>query len=48
MSYITAPTGAATIYEESKAIGRLMNALCDQCLFAGAIENASQIDNRPV
>jgi hypothetical protein len=25
-----------------------MNALCDQCLFAVAIEIASQIDDRPV
>jgi general secretion pathway protein A len=36
------------IYEQSKGIGRLINALCDQCLFAGAIENVSQIDDRLV
>lgn len=34
----------AVIYEQSKGIGRLINALCDQCLFAGAIEHVSQID----
>jgi general secretion pathway protein A len=38
----------AIIYEESKGIGRLVNALCDRCLFAGAIENVSQIDDRLV
>jgi general secretion pathway protein A len=36
----------AVIYEQSKGIGRLINALCDQCLFAGAIEHALQIDDR--
>jgi general secretion pathway protein A len=35
----------AVIYEQSKGIGRLINALCDQCLFAGAIEHVSQIDD---
>lgn len=38
----------AVIYEQSKGIGRLINALCDQSLFAGAIENVSQIDDRLV
>jgi type II secretory pathway predicted ATPase ExeA len=38
----------AAIYEQSKGIGRLINALCDQCLFAGAIEQALQIDGRLV
>ena len=38
----------AVIYELSKGIGRLVNALCDQCLFAGEIEKASQIDARIV
>lgn len=38
----------AVIYEQSKGIGRLINALCDQCLFAGAIERISQIDDRLV
>jgi general secretion pathway protein A len=38
----------AVIYEQSKGIGRLINALCDQCLFAGAVEHASQIDDRLV
>jgi type II secretory pathway predicted ATPase ExeA len=36
----------AIIYEQSKGIGRLINALSDRCLFAGAIENVSQIDDR--
>jgi hypothetical protein len=36
------------IYEQSKGIGWLINALCDQCLFAGAIEHVSQIDDRLV
>jgi general secretion pathway protein A len=36
----------AVIYDQSKGIGRLINALCDQCLFAGAIEHALQIDDR--
>ena len=35
----------ACIYEQSKRIGRFINALCDQCLFAGAIEQVSQIDD---
>ena len=38
----------AVIYEQSNGIGRLINALCDQCLSAGAIENVSQIDDRLV
>ena len=38
----------AVIYEQSKGIGRLNNTLCDQCLFAGAIEKVSQIDDRLV
>jgi general secretion pathway protein A len=38
----------AGIYEQSKGIGRLINALCDQCLFAGAIEGGAQIDDRLV
>lgn len=38
----------AGIYEQSKGIGRLINALCDQCLFAGAIESVTQIDDRLV
>lgn len=38
----------AVIYEQSQGIGRRINALCDQCLFAGAIESASQIDDRLV
>mgnify|MGYP001163216125 CR=1 FL=1 len=38
----------AIIYEHSKGFGRLINALCDRCLFAGAIENVSQIDDRLV
>lgn len=38
----------AVIYELSKGIGRLINALCDQCLFAGAIEHVLQIDDRLV
>ena len=38
----------AVIYKQSKGIGRLINALCDQCLFAGAIEKVSQIDERLV
>ena len=36
------------IFEQSKGIGRLINALCDQCLFAGAIEHAVQVDDRLV
>jgi type II secretory pathway predicted ATPase ExeA len=38
----------AVICEQSKGIGRLINALCDQCLFAGAIEHVSQIDDQLV
>jgi type II secretory pathway predicted ATPase ExeA len=38
----------AVIYEQSKGIGWLINALCDQCLFARAIEHVSQIDDRLV
>ncbi len=38
----------AGIYEQSQGIGRLINALCDRCLFAGAIEHAEQIDERLV
>lgn len=37
-----------TIYEQSQGIGRLINALCDQCLFAGAVERLSQVDHRLV
>ena len=36
------------IFEQSKGIGRLINALCDHCLFAGAIEHVSEIDDRLV
>lgn len=38
----------AAIYEQSKGIGRLINTLCDQCLFAGAMEHAGQVDDRLV
>lgn len=38
----------AIMYKQSKGIGRLINALCDRCLFAGAIENVSQVDARLV
>ena len=38
----------AIIYEQSKGIGRLINTLCDQCLFAGTIKQISQIDDRLV
>jgi len=38
----------AVIYEQSKGIGRLINTLCDQCLFAGALEHVSQVDDRLV
>lgn len=38
----------AVIYEQSKGIGRLINALGDQCLLAGAIEHAAQIDDQLV
>ena len=38
----------AIIYEQSKGIWRLINALCDQCLFAVAIEQVLQIDDRLV
>lgn len=36
------------IFEQSKGIGGLMNALCDQCRFAGAIEDVSEIYDRLV
>lgn len=36
------------IFEQSKGIGRLINVLCDQCLFAGAMEHVSEIDDRLV
>ena len=38
----------AVIYERRKGIGRLIHALCDRYLFAGAIANAAQIDDRLV
>ena len=38
----------AIIYEGSKGIGRVINAFCDQCLFVGAIEQVTQIDDRLV
>lgn len=38
----------ASIFEHSEGIGRLVNALCDQCFFAGAIKGAAQIDDRLV
>lgn len=39
----------AVIYEQRREIGRLIDALCDQCLCAaGAIENVLQIDDRLV
>jgi general secretion pathway protein A len=38
----------ASIHEQSKGIGRLINALCDQCLFAGAIDHVSEVDDRLV
>ena len=38
----------AVIYDESKGIGRFINAFCDQCLFAGANKHFSQIDDRLV
>jgi type II secretory pathway predicted ATPase ExeA len=38
----------AVIYDQSKGIERLINALCDRCLFAGTIEHVSQIDDRLV
>ena len=38
----------ASIFEHSEGIGRLVNALCDQCLFAGAIKGAAQIEDRLV
>ena len=34
----------AVIYEQSRGIGRLINALCDQCLLGGAIDKVSQVD----
>jgi general secretion pathway protein A len=38
----------ALIYEQCKGIGRLINALCDQCLLGGAIEKVLQVDGRLV
>lgn len=38
----------ASIFEHSEGIGRLVNALCDQCFFAGAIKGAAQIDDQLV
>ena len=38
----------ASISEHREGIGRLVNALCDQCLFAGAMKGAAQIDDRLV
>jgi type II secretory pathway predicted ATPase ExeA len=38
----------AVIYEQSRGIGRLINALCDQCLLGGAIEKVSQVDGQLV
>jgi general secretion pathway protein A len=34
------------MYKQSKGIGRLINALCDRCLFAGAIEGVERVDAR--
>lgn len=45
---IFAKEAVAIIYEQSKGVGRLINALCDQCLFAGMMEHAVQIDSRLV
>ena len=33
----------AVIYEQSKGIGRLINALCDRCLFAGAMRRSRRL-----
>lgn len=38
----------AVIDEQVNGIGRLINALCDQCLFTGAIEHVLQTDDRLV
>jgi hypothetical protein len=38
----------AVIYEQGNGIGRLINALCDQCLFTGVIEHVLQTDDRLV
>ncbi|HJS66932.1 MAG TPA: hypothetical protein VJ760_06340 [Nitrospiraceae bacterium] len=38
----------ASIFEHSEGVGRRINTLCDQCLFAGAIEGVAQIDDRLV
>jgi type II secretory pathway predicted ATPase ExeA len=38
----------AVMYKQSKGIGRLINALCDRCLFTGATEHVPQIDDRLV
>lgn len=38
----------AVIYEQGNGIRRLINALCDQCLFTGAIDDVLQTDDRLV
>ena len=38
----------AIIYEQSKGIGWLINALCHQCLFAESVKRVLQIDDRLV
>jgi len=38
----------AVIYKKCKGIGRFINARCDRCIFAGATEHVSQIDDRLV
>ena len=38
----------AVIYDQTMGIGLLINALCDECLFAGAIKHVSQINDRLV
>jgi hypothetical protein len=38
----------AVMYEQSKRIVRLIDAYCDQCLSAGAIDHVLQIDDRLV
>jgi general secretion pathway protein A len=59
-SYNTTRMGAMTdrtrVYERGdgshirtkQGIGRIINALCDHCLFAGTIEHSVQIDDRLV
>jgi general secretion pathway protein A len=47
-TYVFTKEAVTIIYEQSKGIGRLINAPCDQCLFAGAIERLSQVDHRLV